>query len=105
MRVVESVEELLHDILDFSQGELDIHIGQQSSLQQRRRLEVESSTSRRRTHQIVLAEVKDEIEAHPFVPAELCPAQLNVINNILVLQQLQNSDFAQSSGRELEVVS
>lgn len=67
---VKSLKHLLHHFLDLLQGELDIEVGQESS-------------------QVVFAEVKDQVESG-FVPV-VCSADLDQIDNVVVVQQLENS--------------
>ena len=66
---VESLEHLLHHLLDLLQGELDIEVGQESG-------------------QIVLTEVKDQVEGG-LVPV-VCSADLDQVHNVVVVQQLEN---------------
>ena len=67
---VKSLKHLLHHFLDLLQGELNIEVGQESS-------------------QVVFAEVKDQVESG-FVPV-VCSADLDQIDNVVVVQQLENS--------------
>lgn len=84
MNVVQAIEQLLHHFLDLAQTELHVHVGQQTS-------------------QIVLTEIKDQVKGGP-VPIcgrSLGAADLDEINDILVLQQLQDADLTQSRDWEL----
>lgn len=51
----------------------------------------------------MLAEVKDQVESGlEFVHlGDFCPADLNEIDHIFVLQELENSDLPQGSDGEL----
>ena len=66
---VETIEQLLHHFLDFSQAELDIDIGEETS-------------------QIMFTEVKHQVKCGlvPVVLAGFCTADLNQINNIFMSQ-------------------
>ena len=70
--VVESLEDLLHHLLDLGQGELHTNVAQQAS-------------------QIVLAEVEDQVEGC-FVPV-VGPADLNQIDYVFVVELLKNANL------------
>ena len=70
--VVESLEDLLHHLLDLGQGELHTNVAQQAG-------------------QIVLAEVKDQVEGS-FVPV-VGPADLNQIDYVFVVELLKNANL------------
>lgn len=59
MDIIQSVEQLLHHLLDLAQTKLDYHVGQQSG-------------------QVVLAKVKDQVECGSvaIISRGLCPANL-----------------------------
>ena len=92
---VEPVQQLLHHLLDLAEVELDIGVAEQAS-------------------QVVLGKVKDQVEGRlvPIVLArlsfqinmfsldifkfsnkDLCSANLDEIDNVLMSEQLQNSDL------------
>lgn len=84
MNVVESVQQLLHDLLDLAQTELYVDVGQQSG-------------------QIVFAKVEHQIErrAISIVCRCLRSTDFDQIYDVLVFEQLENADFTESRDWEL----
>ena len=78
VNVVESVQELLHDFFDLAQIKLDVDVAQEAG-------------------EIVVAEIEDEIERafEAVVLRGFGSANLLQIDDVLVLEQLQDLDFAQ----------
>ena len=76
--VVETVEELMHDTLDFAERKGDFVIGEKTS-------------------QIVVAKIKDQIKGRAIAIdlRGLGPADLNQVDDVLVSEQLQDPDFAE----------
>lgn len=85
MDKIQSIQKLLHDLFNFAQTEFDIGIGQQ-------------------TGQIVLTEVKDQIKGgFEFVElSDFRPADFYQVDHIFVLEELEYSNFSQSSDWKLE---
>lgn len=82
--VIESVEQLLHHLLDLAEAELDHDIGEQSG-------------------QVVFAKVKDQVEGGSvaIVVCGLGAAYLYQIHHIFVFEELQDADLSQGCDWEL----
>jgi hypothetical protein len=83
MNVIQPVQKLLDDLLDFAEGELNVDIGQQPS-------------------QVVITEIEHQVEGAPVfvVVISLRPADLEQVDNVFVLEQLEDFNFSQCSNRE-----
>ena len=75
----EALTHLLHHLFDLTKAKLDIYVTEEP-------------------RQVVLTEVEHKIESC-FVPTVL-PADLDEVDNVLVVQQLQDPYLPQSSDRE-----
>lgn len=79
---VESLQQLAHDLFDFGQAELDVHVVQQ-------------------TGQIVIAEFEHQIERGAILVCILLrTTDLQQTDHVLMLKQLQYFDFAQCGDRK-----
>lgn len=78
--VVEALEDLLHHLLDLRQGELHTNIAEQAG-------------------QIVLAEVKDQVEGC-FVSV-VGPADLNQIDYVFVVELLKNANLPKNNASHI----
>ena len=83
MNVVQSVEHLLHDLLDLAEAELDVDVGEEPG-------------------EVVLGKVEDEVERGLVLVGlgRARPADLDQVDNVLVAQELQDLDLAQRRDRE-----
>ena len=75
----EALAHLLHNLLDLAETELHVDVAEQTS-------------------QVVLAEVEHEIECG-LVPAVL-PADLDEVDDVLMVEQLEDPDLPESSDRK-----
>jgi hypothetical protein len=82
---IQSIQKLLHDLLNFSQTKFDIGIWQQTS-------------------QIVFTKVKDQVKGGlEFVElSNFGSTNFDEIDHIFMFQKLENPNFSQGSDRELK---
>jgi hypothetical protein len=87
VNVVQPVEQLLHDLLDFSQTELDVDVRQEPG-------------------KIMFAEVEYEIEDRFVFVVLIClrPADFYQIHDIFVFEKLKDANFSERCDRKLQQI-